>query len=218
MSVLIKLASDFIEKMTNPSYGGVVNDDYALKFSVLLNENEFEGRFVEEIQSIDNINSLTSSGWVWILNWLQSKKIELKSEVKVELIKRWLNIILRSLVIESSPYAKGKESSVVNSSIYDFDPWLRDVLTWSLQVETELKEGNKDEVDVSIRNAESLLFALMQAGTPLSLAAAGALLNHEWYGQGALNNSFEDFCKRLDRETGILWRETLRPRQKFGNS
>ena len=43
------MTSDFIDKMSNPSYGLLVNEEYTLQFARLFSEEGFDNRLKSEI-------------------------------------------------------------------------------------------------------------------------------------------------------------------------
>lgn len=100
MSEVLTLASDFIDKMSNPSYGIHVNEDYSLRFAKLIENNEFVGPLVTEIRRLRDVNTFSPYGWLWILNWARSKRINLNSTLLLDLTEKWSSISMQALVIE----------------------------------------------------------------------------------------------------------------------
>lgn len=50
MSILLSLSADFIDKMSNPAYGSMINEEYALKLGQLMKDELFVKTFETEVQ------------------------------------------------------------------------------------------------------------------------------------------------------------------------
>lgn len=85
MSGLLTLARDYIERMANPVYGLVTNEDYSLRFAHLLGSEGFEDTFREEIRSVRDTEALTSNGWLWLIEWARSRRVDVQEELLSEL-------------------------------------------------------------------------------------------------------------------------------------
>ncbi len=89
MSPLFYLASDFIERMTNPRHGSLENEEYAQRFAELLRSEGAVGVLQQEAARISDVNSLTPYGWIWLLNWARSSGFRLDSDVLANLMEQW---------------------------------------------------------------------------------------------------------------------------------
>jgi len=59
MSEVLTLASDFIERMSNPAYGILVNEDYSTRLGTLLSSDRFDGLLRREVEQLNDPESLT---------------------------------------------------------------------------------------------------------------------------------------------------------------
>src|SRR5579872_5450390 len=104
MSVLFSLAADFIDKVTNPSYGPLVNEEYSLKLGQLVNDESFLGMFSNEIKRIENVDELTPHAWIWVLRWCRTNRIKPSDAVLTALIKKWSSVFLQVLIIDAATF------------------------------------------------------------------------------------------------------------------
>lgn len=220
MSPLFYLASDFIDRMTNPRYGTRENEEYTLKFAELLRDEGSDRILREEAGRISDVNTLTPYGWIWLLNWVRSAKIRLDEDLLSGLIEQWHSPIVMALIIDVATQASQQERSLRVLNIYQLgNEWLRALLTKCVTIpENEggegdssngKSEGYREAPDMSF--AQNVLVALLQSGSIVSLNAAAAFLWHRWTGQGRLLEFFYQRLALLDEETRVLWNENLDP-------
>lgn len=221
MTELLVLANDYIEHMANPQYGAAVNEDYANRFAVLLQSKEFEAQLDNEIAELEDRGTLTSYGWLWLLERAKSRKLQLREKLLVELFQHWSSVFIRSDIVD---VATQTEPSVSNAERYSLPEFPNRFLRQILQLATRPFEENPDRdsprsseepsgrgADSSSAVAESTLFALLQVGRPLTLDAASVLLKHSWPGQKRLLQSFWAVYNSLERGTQLVWERRLNP-------
>jgi hypothetical protein len=67
---LLAIAESFIDRMTNPRYGPAANEEYALRFTEVLNGDP---GFAAELANLsldpEDIDSLPACAWPWYLEW-----------------------------------------------------------------------------------------------------------------------------------------------------
>jgi len=220
MSPLFYLASDFVDRMTNPSYGTRENEEYASKFAQLLRSEGAEYILQEEAGKISDVNTLTPYGWIWLLNWARSARILLDAKLLATLIEQWQSPIVMALIIDVATQADQQEISLRVRHIEQVgNEWLRDLLIKCVTIqknekgEDESTRGQSESYQrgIDINFAQNVFIALLQSGSILSLAAAGAFLRHQWSGQGRLLEFFQQRLALLDEDTRVLWNEILNP-------
>lgn len=209
MSRVLALASDFIERMSNPAYGIRVNEDYALRFAALLSSDGFDGLMREEVTQLQDPETLSAHGWLWLLNWARSKEMSLNGELLLQLTTKFTNVFMQVAVIDLATRRADWARRETIPPLEKFDhPWLSNLLHGCTYVPAE------DEMEVGYvdtRRAETILTALMQVGSDIALDAASALLNHDWIGRSSLQRFFWSLCDELDDETRAHWISRLHP-------
>jgi hypothetical protein len=210
MTDFFVLAADYIEKMSNPAYGVVQNDDYALRFGKLLDSEGFLLRLRREVERLDDPDVLTSHGWLWLLGWTRANGLRLDQALMRRLFHRWTSPFLKVAVLDVA--TRRDDSRRQRSHRVPLDafphPLLRHLLLDSVvSPSEELQQPEASE----FTEPAVLLVALLQTGTPLSIDAASSLLRYEWTGQRALLESFWQLCDTLDDDTRSVWLDRLVP-------
>ena len=100
MSEVLTLASEFIDRMSNPAYGIHINEEYSLRFANLLKSNEFEHRLEREVERINDTDTLSPYGWLWLLGWVKSRNVVLDDELLLRLTEKWASISMQVSAIE----------------------------------------------------------------------------------------------------------------------
>lgn len=212
MSDVLTLASDFIDKMSNPAHGIHVNEDYALRFASLLASEEFESLLQREVARLDDINTLTPYGWLWLLGWARSRDVTLDDTLLLELTEYWSSISMQVSTIEIATRNAIWSRHERTMSLQEFEhPWLAQLLRRCTIVSDE---DNIEINNIRARNAQNILVALLQVGSDLTLDAATTLLHHRWLGQPALLDFFWRLIDGLDNETQDVWISNLRPPER----
>jgi hypothetical protein len=209
MSPFFVLASDFVERMANPAYGIRVNEDHALRFATLLEREEVRSRLREEALELSSPDSLTPHGWLWLLTWARSRRVQLNEELLLDLADTWSSVFMQTLTIDVATIdvldATG-ETTVHPSSLSNIEhPFLRRLL----QRVTRIEEASAKSEQPPMQRAENTLLALLQIGRGVTLNAAVSLLSHHWGGQSSLLESYRALRAGLDDETRKIWDERL---------
>src|SRR5690349_9132610 len=100
MSDLLKLAADFIEKMNNPANGPLVNEEYSLKMAQMLTGEGFREVLANEIQTVEDVNTLSSYGWIWLIKWCRVNEIIISERLLFELMQQWSNVFMQTAIID----------------------------------------------------------------------------------------------------------------------
>src|SRR4026208_239719 len=100
MSDVLALSSDFIERMSNPAYGVSVNEDYSIRFGKMLTSDGFDDMLQHEARRLRNVDTLSSHGWLWLLDWAKSRNISLDDELLLDLTERWSSVFMQVSVID----------------------------------------------------------------------------------------------------------------------
>jgi hypothetical protein len=211
MSDLLTLARDYIDRMANPVYGIATNEDYAIRFAKLFESEGFEAQIRAEIRTLRSRDALTSYGWLWLIGWAKSRRIDLNEELLVELFEQWSGVFVRSAIIDLATQSAEYESQGRRKrSLLEFpNRFLAQIMR--LATEGEEEDRPLDEQRRSTGRAESVLIALLQVDKPITLDAASALLQYEWWGREQLLEYFWALSDTLDAETRSVWIERLEP-------
>lgn len=212
MSQVLALASDFIERMSNPTYGISVNEDYSLRFAALLSSKGFDDLLRREIAQLRDPETLSPHSWLWLLSWARSKEISLDEKLLLHLTENLSSIFMQVATIDLATRRTDWMRRKSVASLQEFDhPWLSKLLRRCTEI-----HGKQDtkHVHVDTRRSETVLIALMQVGSDITLDAASTLLNHPWIGQSVLLQFFWSLCNELDDETRDTWVSRLRPPNK----
>jgi len=220
MSTTLALAADFIERMSNPAYGIRTNEEYALRFAMLLDSEQFGSLMIHEAKELSAIDTLTPHGWLWFLRWAQSQSVPLNHKVLLDVIETWSSVLLQASAIDVGTQDTEWTEHRQIVPLEEFNhPFLRELLLRSIRLpETEPSQVEKieglDEGLVRTSRAEGVLVALLQVGREITLDAATTLLHHRWMGQFKLVNYFWLLWQGLDAETQEVWNSRLRPPQQ----
>lgn len=209
MNSFLTLARDYIERMSNPAYGLVVNEDYSQRFGSLLNSENFKGLMMHEVRQLQEVDELTPHGWSWLLAWATSNNIGLNNDLLFHLFLDSTNVFMKSMVIlaaTSDLERRGEYKQKYEHHQTSADVFLSRIVDYATG---ERWTSNEEFIPGKFNLAEVTLVALLQADTNASLKAAGALLRRDWQGHSALANYFETLTNNLDAETRQVWINTL---------
>lgn len=216
MSEILKLASEFIEHMSNPAYGILENEEYAMRFASLLTSEGFEEMLSREVPKLKDPGSLSPHGWFWLLNWARSKKLEFNDFLLLDLSEKLSSVFMQVILIDVATigwdYWYRDEVHVTPIEAFDH-PWLNKLLQGTTEIHERefFKPPNLGRGEIDIRRSEIVLVALMQVGSAITIDAARSLLNHKWQGQEQLVEFFWSLCNELDEETRKEWILHLQP-------
>jgi hypothetical protein len=210
MSELLTLARDYIDRMANPSYGYVTNEDYSLRFAQLLTREGFESSLRDEIRASRDTDALTSNGWLWLIQWARTRQIEMDEDLLLGLFEEWSSLPARCAIVDLATY-KSELRPGPDSQLSEFPHrFLARIMRAATQTE-DLKRKDRplpERLRLTAR-AESVLVVFLQVGTPLTLAAATALLRYRWQGHDELSEYLILLAETLDPETRKVWGQRL---------
>ena len=212
MGSLIELMSEFADRMMNPVFGAGQNEEYALRLARAVDGN-FDERLAAEVGRLDTTSALTPYGWSWLLRWAKNTGTQMSPEILLRLCEEWESSTFKAQIIDVATYRSGYESRDVAVDVREFpNEWLRQIMTRAItDVQNTADSSDDSPSSGSSRHAQSLLIALIFVESDLTLAAASALLNQQWYGQAATLDFFWGRTDILDLETRTAWVEILRP-------
>jgi hypothetical protein len=209
MSALLELARDYLDRMVNPVYGLSTNEEYSLRFAKLLRTEEFEKGLRREIAEVDDIDTLTSHGWMWLLAWAKATGLRLPNNLLVQLFEEWSNVFAKSEVLNLATMDFEGHIPSTEQRITQYPhPFLAKILDAAVS-RPEVVESS--EFPIATDRAEDVLISLLQVGRPITLNAASVLLRHHWPGQERLNDFFWTVANSLDEETHVEWIKAVQP-------
>jgi hypothetical protein len=135
MTALLTLASEFIERMSNPAYGVLVNEDYTIRFAELFDsDGKFERTLKREAKSLTSTDALTPHGWMWLLAWARSQRLALNQTLLLEITDKWTSVSMQSLAIEIATQSVRWKRHAHIPTLYEFEhPFLRELLGRAVQ-------------------------------------------------------------------------------------
>ncbi|WP_328323934.1 hypothetical protein OHA70_31990 [Kribbella sp. NBC_00382] len=213
MSGILRLANEFIERMMNPAYGQVINDEYSMMLGDLLADGEDVERLLSEAHRLSRVDELSAYTWTWLLT-LPGTENQLSKELLLELGQQFQAPAFRVAVIDcalrgSYRLAEGEGPHFDRVPTLDEieNPWLaRLVLSTLPSVPDEAPDAGAGTVDSSAyQDAENLLVALLTVDWQDCRLAAVALLNHEWAGRRELLSFFRSRTTAMDEESRARW-------------
>ena len=84
-----------------------------------------------------------------------------------------------------------------------------------IEVTKPVEGNNLERGQWLVTQSQSVLVAFLQAGSPVALDAAAALLRHRWEGQRELANFFSVLLEAFDPETRGAWIGRINPEREF---
>lgn len=223
MTAILALTRDFIERMANPAYGGVANEEHSLRFAQSMRDERFRRLFTDEVRSIRIVDTLTSHGWLWLVGWAKANAVEMDVSVLAVVYDEWASVFLKKEIVELALQRSKDDESPRHATIDEYpNDFLRAILTSSVQ--TRIWEAPADESfprslveEAAIvrrpntAKAKMTLAALMQSNRRLAHGAAGTLMSHEWEGQKAIVEFFWSLADGVDDETRSNWISAFSP-------
>jgi hypothetical protein len=211
MSDLLSLARDYLERMANPVYGFATNEEYSLRFAQLLLREGFEASLRQEIETLRNRDALTSNGWLWIMRWAASRKIEIPEDTLVALFEEWSSVPGRCAIVQHATDSAKIGPTPGLPRLEEFpNQFLARIMKSVTEADHEnVVEDEQRSFERPARSAEDLLVVFLQVGTPVTLAAASTLLRYQWRGHDALFEYLRALAATLDPETRSVWSDRL---------
>ena len=181
MSQVLTLASDFIERMSNPGYGIQVNEDYSMRLGVLLSTDRLEGLLHREIKELVDPESLTPHGWFWLLRWTRARGVPIHEKLLLHLADSFSSTFMQVALIDVATLNVDWYPRDGVATIEEFDNrYLSELLR---RCTHPAREDDGEHVHIDTKRSETVLVALMQIGRDITLDAANTLLNQQWIGQ-----------------------------------
>jgi hypothetical protein len=196
--------------MVNPSYGYATNEDYSLRFAQLLTREGFESSLRDEIRASHDADALTSNGWLWLIQWARTRRIEMDEDLLLNLFEEWSSLPARCAIVDLATYNsefKPRPDTQLSEFPHRF---LGRLMRGATQTDDlEKKDRRSSERLRLTARAESVLLVFLQVGTPLTLAAATALLRYRWQGHDELSEYLSLLAETVDPETRDVWGRQL---------
>jgi hypothetical protein len=192
MNALLAIAADFFDHLTDPAFGREANDNYSLKFQVLMdNDSEAARQLATVPLGRDDVGSMSAAAWLWYLAWRKSLTGEQpSSEFLDALYAETANPIIRLRIVEIG--AQGMHGSQAQrlthaaTGLEEARPsWVEERIR-DIAREQDFGIQGENLQRARIDDAWELLSYLIDIGTNESLDAARALLAEDWFGAGAL--------------------------------
>jgi hypothetical protein len=192
MNALLAIAADFFDHLTDPAFGREANDNYSLKFQVLMdNDSEAARQLATVPLGRDDVGSMSAAAWLWYLAWRKSLTGEQpSSEFLDALYAETANPIIRLRIVEIG--AQGMHGSQAQrltraaTGLEEARPsWVEERIR-DITREQDFGIQGENLQRARIEDAWELLSYLIDIGTNESLDTARALLAEDWLGAGAL--------------------------------
>lgn len=216
MTSLLVLARDVLDRLGNPSFGVVENDEQAHLLASILASDDLE-RFANEVERLDDVAALTPYGWVWVLQFALGQDISLGDRVLTELCRGWDEPAFKALVIEVA-ISPGSEGETLSERARNWLEELVDLVTAVYGAEPSSDPAESDDGEepsssvaesVDVEEAEALLVALLIVGSEETRRTARRLANRDWPGATALAEFVGSHLDDTDPLTRLAW-EALR--------
>ncbi len=196
--------------MANPAYGFATNEEYSLRFASLLGTDGFEAALRKEIEGLRDKDALTSNGWLWLIRWARSRQIAMPEELLLELFDEWSSVPARCAIVDLATF-RSELQPRANVTLTDFpNRFLAKIMNKATAIPVkDLREDVRPDSGRLTAQAESVLVVFLQVGTPLTIAAASALVRHQWQGHEQLFEFLQVLAQTVDAETRGVWSERL---------
>lgn len=214
MSTVLALARDFIERMSNPVFGLSTNEEYSLQFGQLLQSEEFAFQLRRDIESLRDPVEMTSHGWLWILGWARSNRIQLHDRLLLALFEQWSSVFMKTAIVDlvTAELEEQREQSFVERESRFLDA----IVVRATEYEQHREDSRREAPPVTqIGRAEATLVALLQVGRPATLQAAQGLLRRRWTGQERLGEFFWSLVDSLEDDTRAAWLQAVNPPERW---
>jgi hypothetical protein len=179
----------------------------------------FEVLLRRAIKDVHDPTVLTPHGWLWLLGWARSQNVNLRGDLLLKLTETWASPFMQIPAIDLATRQRRWTPKKRVSSLEDFGhPWVRALLKKCVESAPAEPEEAAGEQQIPREElpplrpglAESVLIALLQLGSDISIDAAATLLRYEWPGRTALLSSYHLLWEALDEETQEIWNARLR--------
>jgi hypothetical protein len=192
MNALLAIAADFFEHLTDPAFGREANDDYSLKFQVLMdNDAQVARQLATAPLGRDDVESMSAVAWLWYLAWRESLTGEQpSSEFLDALYTETANPILRLRIVEIGArrmYGSQEQRLTRAATGLEEAPpsWVEERIR-NIVREQDFNTQDENLQQTRIEDAWELLSYLIDIGSNESLDAARVFLDEDWPSAGAL--------------------------------
>jgi hypothetical protein len=223
MTVPFVLVADFIEKLTNPSYGTATNETYAARLATELDASpEFAGEFANRPLVPADVPMLSLGGWLWYLVWRRQRNdarpdnefLDALFDVSAEPIVRF-HVVQESVSTRPEAPAdrptsrQALDDRPVGHEEHTDDrreppsSWLDERISRILNADQPLTD--------TIAEAQELALYLLQLGDRVSRAALASMLRESWPGRSGVVELVENVVGALGRDDPAQreWRRSL---------
>ena len=215
--MIIELASQFIDTLSDPSRGARVNEEHAIRLSQLIND-ENEGLLRRELMGLRDPDSFSLNSWSWLSRWCRSAHVKLNEDLLVELCEKWNSIAFKAQVIGIATAGRSYDGPDKVPDVDEFPHrWLQKILSRATRSQESDSEDSTSNAPreasggFGARHVETLLMALIFVDTEITHKAASVLLNQAWEGATKLSEFFWSRAGLLDSETRTAWVAVLTP-------
>lgn len=217
MNALLAIAADFFEHLTDPAFGREANDDYSLKFQVLMdNDAEAARQLATAPLGRDDVESMSAAAWLWYLAWRESLTGEQPSgEFLDALYAETANPILRLRIVEiGARRMHGSQEQRLTraaTGLEEAQPsWVEERIR-NIVGGQDLNIQDENLQQARIEDAWELLSYLIDIGSNESLDAARVFVTEDWVGAGALRERASGLIAQMQlaEEDGLELRTRL---------
>jgi hypothetical protein len=217
MNALLAIAADFFEHLTNPAFGREANDDYSLKFQVLIdNDAQAARQLATAPLGRDDVQSMSAAAWLWYLDWRESLTGEQpSSEFFNELYAETANPILRLKIVKiGARHMRGNQDQRLTRAATGLEgappSWVEERIRYIVEGQG-LNIQDENLQLARIEDAWELLSYLIDIDSNESLDAARMLLAEDWIGAGALREQASGLIAQMQlaEEDGLELRARL---------
>jgi hypothetical protein len=213
MSTVLALARDFIERMSNPVFGLSTNEEYSLEFGQLLQSEDFAFQLRRDIESLRDPVEMTSHGWLWILGWARSNRIQLQDHLLLALFEQWSSVFMKTAIVDLvTAELEGQKEQRSDERESQF---LEEIVVRATEYEQRREDRREAPPVAQFGRAEATLIALLQVGRPATLQAAQGLLRRRWTGQERLVEFFWSLVDSLEDDTRAAWLQAVNPPERW---
>jgi hypothetical protein len=216
MNSLMGMVADFLDRLSDPTFGRQENETYNLRLGILLDNDE---RLSEQLAnadlSADDVPALSLAAWMWYLRWRALSGAEAPGNAFLaSLYDSTTEPIVRLRVVEAVvTHSRGYRDVIDDEQgprelSWLPDNWLRERIYSIVIGESEPEVGEVGATQEE--QAWELSAYLLQLGDDLSITTLAALLAERWSGQRFLVTRIREVLYRPGLDPEIV--EQLRRR------
>jgi hypothetical protein len=183
------LVADFIERLANPTYGRVLNEQYSQRFADAVGDDEeFVGRLADRTLRASDVPTFTTAAWLWFLAWRRPHSTAPPAADFLDALFEDPDPLVRVRVIQEVTWHPTTVEAMAGVSAQDVPlsdlpvPWLP----------TRLFGIVHNDREFAVAEAQDIALSLVQLGDDVSLRTLGAFLRVQWRGQDAVAAIVDD--------------------------